>query len=80
MMMDLKNKIEKVMFPETSGKIDRYMMEEMHIPGIILMERAASGIAQEIIKEFPAGGKAAYHKYSHQQTHYSFHFYFLLPE
>ncbi|MBE5759354.1 MAG: NAD(P)H-hydrate dehydratase [Clostridiales bacterium] len=59
MMMDLKNKIEKVMFPETSGKIDRYMMDEMHIPGIILMERAASGIAQEIMKEFPAGGKAA---------------------
>lgn len=42
--------MQKIMYPSTSAQIDKKMMEEKGIPGIILMERAASAIAYEAMK------------------------------
>jgi NAD(P)H-hydrate epimerase len=39
---------------EQAREIDRIAMEELRIPGIVLMENAARGIAEAILRRFPA--------------------------
>ena len=39
--------LKKVVSPETAGKIDRYMTEEKGIPSLLLMEQAASALANK---------------------------------
>lgn len=47
--------MERVVTNELSRAIDRYMIDELKIPGVVLMERAASCVADVILEDMPHG-------------------------
>ena len=38
---------------QQSAKIDQYYIQQLHIPGLLLMEQAAVAVCKEIFQDFP---------------------------
>lgn len=45
--------LRPVVFPKQAAEIDKYMIEFLEIPGIVLMEQAATALARTIMERFP---------------------------